>query len=53
MNLADEYINQVYFSGQRKVKRTMFLSGNLTQHSSVIHANIDSTRKLHDYHSLY
>ena len=51
--LADEYINQVYFSGQRKVKKddAFVLGTDLKKEASDFRAKFaaDFTRKLHDY----
>ena len=51
--LADEYINQVYFSGQRKVKKddAFVLGTDLKKERSDFRAKFaaDFTRKLHDY----
>ena len=49
--LADEYINQVYFSGQRKVKKddAFVLGTDLKKEASDFRAKFaaDFTRKLH------
>ena len=54
--LADEYINQVYFSGQRRVKKddAFVLGTDLKKEASDFRAKFaaDFTRKLHDYQSL-
>ena len=51
--LADEYINQVYFSGQRKVKKddAFVLGTDLKKEASDFRAKFaaDFTRQLHDY----
>ena len=51
--LADEYINQVYFSGQRKVKKDdAFVLGTDLKRKPVISMRnllLTFTRKLHDY----
>ena len=52
--LADEYINQVYFSGQRKVKKddAFVLGTDLKKGTPVISVRnlpADFTRQLHDY----
>ena len=51
--LADEYINQVFFSGQRKIKKDadFVLGTDLKKERSDFRAKFaaDFTRKLHDY----